>query len=277
MCTVTFLPRASGYCLGMNRDEQRARVKGWPPEAHSIYGRRVVFPSEPGGGTWIAVNDRGVSLTLINWYSAAGKARGNVQSRGAVIPALGAADSPALLDRGISRLPLKRINPFRLIAVFPAAREIIEWRWDVKKLTRKRHRWRARQWISSGFDEPTAQRTRSKTFREAWTQKSAGTIGWLRRLHRSHRPQIGPFSTCMHRADATTVSYSETTVRQGLAQMRYLDGSPCARLRTKPRVVELPLAGGTRHFPKARVGKKPIRPQVPHAGTRQGGGTRASN
>ena len=229
MCTVTFMPRRTGYCLAMNRDEKRARAKGLPPAIRNNNGRRVLYPSEPSGGTWIALNDRGVSLALINWYSVAAKARGDIVSRGAIIPSLSGADSPALANTELAALPLDRINPFRLIGVFPASQEITEWRWNLKQLTRKRHRWRAQQWISSGFDEPTAQKVRSKTFRQARTQKSAGTIDWLRRLHRSHSPQTGPFSTCMHRNDAATVSYTEIRVPRDVAVMRHICGAPCKR------------------------------------------------
>jgi hypothetical protein len=58
-------------------------------------------------------------------------------------------------------------------------------------------------------------------------QKSAGTLDWLRRLHRSHAPESGPFATCMHRADAATVSYSEVVVASHLATMRHTISAPC--------------------------------------------------
>src|SRR5439155_9917937 len=106
-------------------------------------------------------------------------------------------------------LSLAKLNPFRLVGIFPVAREVVEWRWDLETLERRRHRWRAQQWISSGYDEPEAQRIRGRTFRDAVRQRDAGRIEWLRRLHRSHRPRAGPFSTCMHRAEAATVSYTE--------------------------------------------------------------------
>ena len=227
MCTVTFMPRPTGYCLAMNRDEKRTRAKGIPPELKNHHGRVMVYPSEPSGGTWIALNDNGVSFALVNWYSVTDKAKGNVVSRGVIIPSLGEADSPALANAGLAPLPLDRINPFRLVGVFPVSRQIIEWCWDLKQLTRKRHRWRAQQWISSGFDEPNAQKVRSKTFRLAQTQRSSGTIGWLRRLHRSHSPHPGPFSTCMHRQDAATVSYTELCVFGNRARLCYSCVAPC--------------------------------------------------
>jgi hypothetical protein len=43
MCTVTFMPSRTGYCLGMNRDEKRARAGGLLPALRHIDGRDVVL------------------------------------------------------------------------------------------------------------------------------------------------------------------------------------------------------------------------------------------
>lgn len=227
MCTVTFIARQRGYCLGMNRDEKLTRPTGLPPKAKKINGRTVISPSEPGGGTWIATNDHGATLALINWYSITARVGGKAVSRGEVVNSMSAAVSPDFADAALRGLPLNRINPFRLIGVYPATDEIIEWRWNLSQLVRKHHRWKTQQWISSGFDEPTAQRVRGKTFQRAGRQHSADSLDWLRRLHRSHSPKAGPFSTCMHRADAATVSYTEVTVSSRLAMMRHHAGTPC--------------------------------------------------
>ena len=136
-------------------------------------------------------------------------------------------DSSTLVDAAFAKLPLDRVNPFRLIGVFSAHKAVVEWRWDLKHLERLDHPWQTNTWISSGFDEPGAQRTRGKAFREALRQKSAGSIDWLRRLHRSHSPERGPYSTCMHREDAATVSYTEITVPHQRATLRYTPGAPC--------------------------------------------------
>jgi hypothetical protein len=229
MCTVTFIPRCKGYCLGMNRDEKRARTQALPPAKRNINSRTVLYPSEPNGGTWIALNDKGVSFALINWYLVRDHVEGDAISRGKVIPSVACREAPAFADAALSKLPLSRVNPFRLVGVFPGSQEITEWRWDLKQLTRKRHKWGAQQWISSGFDELQAQRERSRTFRKKLNQESAGTLGWLRRVHRSHAPHPGPFSTCMHRADAATVSYTEIFVSHRKAAMQYVRGSPCSQ------------------------------------------------
>ena len=227
MCTVTFIPGRKGYRLGMNRDEQRNRARGRPPERTELSDCASLSPSEPSGGTWIGLNDRGVTLALINWYSVTRRVAKQPVSRGEIIPAARTAGSPEQVVVALRSLPLRRINPFRLIGVFPAATIIVEWRWDLRRLVARRHRWEAQQWISSGFDEPKAQRVRSIVFRTAKRQASFGSLDWLRRLHRSHAPEPGPFSTCMHRGDAVTVSYTEVSVDGSRGAMTYHDGPPC--------------------------------------------------
>jgi hypothetical protein len=227
VCTVTLIACKKGYLLGMNRDEKRSRPKGLSPSERSVEDRRVIYPSEPGGGTWISLNDSGVTLALINWYSVHQRVTTNPVSRGEIIPSITTAESPDPVDSAFSKLLLPRINPFRLIGIFPQSKEVLEWQWDLSQLARKAHHWRNQQWISSGFDEPTAQTVRSQTFMEFLNQASAGTSSWLRRLHASHTPERGPFSTCMHRPDAVTVSYTQISVSPSRASLQYICGAPC--------------------------------------------------
>jgi hypothetical protein len=55
------------------------------------------------------------------------------------------------------------------------------------------------------------------------------SLNWLRQLHRSHSPKRGPFSICMHRRDASTVSYTEVAVSKKRATMRYKSGPCCSK------------------------------------------------
>ena len=227
MCTVTFIARRRGYALGMNRDEQLARVMALPPARHRLGRRDALFPSEPGGGTWMGVNDAGAALALINWYSITARVAGQAVSRGDVVKLALVSDSSACVDATLPESRLARVNPFRLIGVFPADKTIVEWRWNLQRLDRLDHPWRTHTWISSGFDEPGAQRVRGRTVADALGQSSVGSADWLRRLHRSHAPERGPYSICMHRSDAATVSYTEVTVSRHSATMRYTSGAPC--------------------------------------------------
>ncbi len=142
MCTVSFIARKNGYALVMNRDEKLARVAGVPPKLREVDGRAVLCPSEPGGGTWIAVNDTGATLALINWYSIKERVEVDVVSRGEVVNSMCAADGKNFVVSALAKLPLAKINPFRLIGIFPSVGEIFEWRWDLKKLVTKKHPWK---------------------------------------------------------------------------------------------------------------------------------------
>jgi hypothetical protein len=228
MCTVTIIARKSGYALGMNRDEQLTRVAGLPPTLQAIDDRRIISPAEPTGGTWIALNDAGVTFALINWYSVSARVVARQISRGGIIRAVQTAINPRETAALLAEQPLSRINPFRLVVIFPTTKEVIEWRWNLKKLTRVTHGWQTQQWVSSGYDEPTAQRLRGVTFIHAQRQSSVGRVAWLRRLHGSHAPEFGPFSTCMHRADAATVSYTEVVVSARTGLMNYAATALCA-------------------------------------------------
>lgn len=227
MCTVTLIARRHGYALGMNRDEQRTRVAARPPSRQPCGERTALSPAEPSGGTWVGVNDSGITFALINWYAEPARVSGKTVSRGQIPRTALATDTPDETHAALSRLPLPRVNPFRLIGVFPATHTIVEWRWNLRELTRRNHPWQTATWISSGHDEPGAQVTRGKIFCAALRQSSAGSAEWLRRLHRSHRPERGPYSHCMHRAEAATVSYTEVLVTPVAATMRYTPGPPC--------------------------------------------------
>lgn len=227
MCSVTFWPKHGGYLLAMNRDENLTRVSGLVPARIVVGSRTVVHPREPNGGTWISVNDLGVGVALVNWYAISAQAPPPTTSRGDVVLAMrDCSEIDEAADR-LGRLPLQRMNPFRLISLFPRESAACEWRWDLRDLVFVRHHWLPGQWLSSGHDETTAQRIRSATFSLMRAETDAGSLPWLRRLHASHGSERGPFSICMHRADAATVSYTEVDVAGSSVAMRHRQGSPC--------------------------------------------------
>jgi hypothetical protein len=227
MCTVTFWPKRGGYRLGMNRDERRTRPAGLPPARFVVAGRRVLHPREPAGGTWISVNDAGAGFALVNWYAVAARAPQPAGSRGEVVLALRDAVTPAEAARRLAGLPLGRMNPFRLVGVFDRGRTLREWRWNLEGLEELGPAPEPRQWISSAHDEAEARRRRGAEFARWRDDRGAGRPEWLRALHASHEPMCGPFSTCMHRADAATVSYTEISVSPRGVAMTHVTGPPC--------------------------------------------------
>ena len=239
MCTVSFLPNTQGFYLAMNRDEKLDRFAALAPRIVDVGIRRAIFPREPTGGTWISANDAGVCLALINWHRVAREPKHDVVSRGEVVRALAAKSSADEIADRVGKLPLRKLRPFRLITIVPSERHVIEWRWNLERLTMRDHQWQRQHWFSSGFDEERAELERQRICDAAQDRQSTRSLRWLRQLHRSHAPKRGPFSICMHRSDASTVSYTEVAVSGRRATMRYKSGPCCSNGAMVTRTISL--------------------------------------
>ena len=223
----------------MNRDEKLDRFAALPPKIVDLANRRTIFPCEPTGGTWISANDAGICLALINWHRVEREPKHDVISRGEVVRELAGKSTADEIAYGVMKLPLRKLRPFRLIAIVPSERLVTEWRWNLERLTTRNHQWQVEHWFSSGLDERRAERERLCVCETAHNRQSARNLRWLRRLHRSHAPKRGPFSICMHRADATTVSYTEIAVSRRRATMRYKPGPCCSNGAPMTRTISL--------------------------------------
>jgi transport and Golgi organization protein 2 len=226
MCTVSFLPKSVGFYLAMNRDEKRDRFAALVPAVVELEGHRAMFPREPSGGTWISANEAGVCLALINWHRIKREPNNGIRSRGEIIRTLAGISASDEISTAVKKLPLRKLRPFRLIAIVSAENRVIEWRWDLNRLLIRKHSWESRHWFSSGLDEATAEAERTRVCATLPVESAKRDLKWLRRLHRSHEPERGPFSICMHRPTAATVSYTEIAVSGRSVVMRYKDGPP---------------------------------------------------
>ncbi len=198
--------------------------------------RIALSQRKPEGGTWIGTNDSGLTLALVNWYAKPQRDRSQCVSRGIVIPHLLAAESFAEMAAMLADLPLSRINPFRLIAVSASERMVREWRWDGAVMTCSRFGWKRRHWFSSGHDEPLANKMRAAMVRDS-RKGAVDTRLVAKAASLASCRRQGPFSVCMHRADARTVSYTEIVAAKSGAAMRHAAGSPCTRKPRPPRLL----------------------------------------
>ena len=238
MCTVSFLPKSEGFYLAMNRDEKRERFAALAPAIVEPGSHRAMFPREPTGGTWISANDSGVCLALINWHRIKRQPKSDPLSRGLVVKELAGKCTAHEIAAAVRKLPVRKLRPFRLIAIMPRERSVIEWRWNLQRLAVRNHEWQRQHWFSSGFDELRAELERRRVC-DANDEPAVEKLSWLRRLHRSHAPKRGPFSICMHRPDATTVSYTEIEVSRKRAKMCYKSGPCCSNGTIVSRAISL--------------------------------------
>jgi hypothetical protein len=73
VCTLSVVPIGDRVRLAFNRDEKRTRAPGLPPRAARIGHRTAILPTDPAsGGTWLAVNDAGLALAVLNVNPATG-------------------------------------------------------------------------------------------------------------------------------------------------------------------------------------------------------------
>jgi hypothetical protein len=228
MCTVTFYSKGNTYLVGMNRDELFTRGPAASPTIQQYESTMSMHPTDAEGGTWIGVNEAGVTFALLNWNSPRSTVK--VRSRGEVILQILPTNLPQEAEKRMTRGLVLGMRPFRLIGFFPNAEIVREWRWDgVTTLETIHFDWQPHHWFSSGLSDEEAAKHRSRITDSVKTETDAGSAEWLRSLHRSHLPTRGPFSVCVHRDDAATLSYTEVSVRPNGVTMRYRDGSPCLR------------------------------------------------
>ena len=231
MCTVTFLPGKNGFRLAMNRDESRTRARALPAALHLRDGLGLLQPREPGGGTWISANSHGAVFTLLNAYAIAYVPPAPRASRGNVIPSIDTLADATSVDTRLRGHSHGAFPPFRLVGFFTRAGEVMEWLWDGTGLKARAHPWQPGQWSSSAVDEKRAGVERRIRFESALPGLLGDPGAPLTPLHRDHQPDRGPWSVCMHREDARTVSLTEVRVDAETVRMTYADGPPC---RTMP-------------------------------------------
>jgi hypothetical protein len=228
MCTLSFVPRKDGYIVGMNRDELRTRAQSLHPRIYERGQILAAYPSEPEGGTWIAVNGRGGLLALLNWNLANPRIDMPKQkSRGELIPELIFQGDLRSAETALHRRSLGALLPFRLVGVDPQEEMVREWCWNGESVVTLGFPWNRRHWFSSSLSDSAAEEQRRATCSAACASAKAADRDWLLDLHRSHRPASGAYSLCVHRPDAATLSYTEVVYGSHQISMRYIEGSPC--------------------------------------------------
>ena len=228
MCTVTWLHRPDGYDLLCNRDERISRRRAEPVALGERRGVRYLAPADGDfGGTWIAVNEHGVALCLLNGYGEeTAEPVGGWTSRGLVVLELVTAASAAEARAAAVNLDLGRSRPF-VLAILEPRRPTLVVRWNGRSLELDAAGSVAPPLVSSSFDPEGVAASRARLLEDTLLERGAGASR-LERFHRSHEPERGAYSPCMHRDDASTVSLSVVSVGRESIEFAYVAGAPCS-------------------------------------------------
>lgn len=185
------------------------------------------MPTDPdGGGSWISVNAQGMSLALLNRYEESPQdLPGPFTSRGLLVRELAWAADQDTVARELGSMGLGTYRPFTLATIGPGRVPHL-FDWDGSHLNRSAVTQPGLVRASSGSNQVEAERERGALFRAAAEGSGGLIVADLERLHRSHLPEKGPLSICMHREEAATVSLSLITVLDRSISILYVDGSP---------------------------------------------------
>jgi hypothetical protein len=224
MCTVSWLPQDDGYLLCFNRDERRTRSPGLPPAEDQSGSVRYLAPRDGDfGGTWLAVNEFGLTLCLLNLYRVPGYTPPPApHSRGLLVLELARSPTGYAAMSALGGRALDEVQPFSLVAIEPGGPALVA-QWDGTTLTGLTHDRPGLILTSSSVTEPEVGAARRALFAES----GVVTPDVLRALHRSHLPERGRRSVCMHREEAETQSFSEVTVDGDTASLRHIPDAPC--------------------------------------------------
>jgi Transport and Golgi organisation 2 len=224
MCTVSWVSAQDGYTLCFNRDERHTRAAALPPTVHEIGGVRYLAPLDGDfGGTWLAANQYGLTLALLNRYRVSGyQPPPEPQSRGLLIPALIQHSTAVEALAALESRDLGPTQPFSLVALEPGQPVRVA-AWDGIALTALTHRAPGLILTSSSVTEPEVALARRAIFR---AQQSFTPVV-LASLHHSHLPERGRCSICMHRDDAETQSYSDITATPKEIRLAHTPDAPC--------------------------------------------------
>jgi len=254
MCTVTLapLPGETLWRLAVNRDERRDRPAARPPEMRTFGRRRAAMPIDPeSDGTWVAVNDAGLAMTLLNVNPdptsphdrAANRRTDERQSRGGVIPALLQHDTLEDALRDAEAIAPARVRPFRLLIV--DERRIASVLNDGLSLHVHRRTIddRVAMFCSSGLGDELVRPPRQKLLHEMFDTASPADWCDVQDAYHRHRwPDRPELSVCMSRDDARTVSLTVIERGPDHARLDYHPGPPNAAPPRTPVGLTLPRA-----------------------------------
>lgn len=237
MCTVTWTYASNIYELFFNRDEKNDRLPARPLRIDTADGVRFISARDgDAGGTWLTVNEYGLTIGLLNYYSSTAKAPESATgSRGQLVLHMAGTKTVAELEQHLAGVDLGLYRPFIVLALSPLHRA---WAvcWDGEKpdtVSPLRL-----PLSSSSYDTNAVLRERRAAFERMRAHYGEPTATWLPEYHRSHKPTKGAYSVCMHRSDAHTVSYSHITVAEDRVSFAYSPAPPCNDI--PQRVLELP-------------------------------------
>src|SRR5712691_2539250 len=248
MCTVTWVHDNEGYQLLFNRDEQRTRKPAASPRLAVRDGVCFLAPVDGDfGGTWIGVNEFGVSVCLLNGANltrsevkpATPVRSESLQSRALLLLDFVAAPPVAAACERLRKTDLSAFEPCTIAAIEPGRpASLVEWNGAEKTVVPCGESYLPL--TSSSFDAEGARTKRRDEYLSVLNPSGQLNANLLFAFHQSHGPAPSAYSPCMHRADAETVSFSWIRVTASEVDFFYTPAAPCKQSAGECRKLALP-------------------------------------
>lgn len=225
MCTLTWFTHDQGYELFFNRDESVFRKRAALPSISAQGGVSYIAPTDADeGGTWIATNQKGYTICLLNHYQFEQiKTYKNWISRGKLVRDFADTDSLAQAQVRFAAMDLRDYRAFRMFIIEPTGGNLLMV-WDGHSQRVELEVTQPKS--SSSVDAQHVKALRKNNFQELGLRSSSNNNDFIK-FHSSHFPSASKESVCMHRAEAQTVSLSHISVCRDKASFAYMDGPPC--------------------------------------------------
>ena len=223
MCTVSWTAVRDGYDLFFNRDELNSRAAEEPPVRAECDGVAYLAPRDgEHGGTWLAVNESGLTICLLNDYGAAWRPRADQTrfSRGHLVRNCAAAANHADVIRAVHAQPLGRTSAFHLVALSPHEGALVM-DWQGTELIRHDAGTVIPPLSSSSFATREVIAARLQRFASVIPSARTAAPDELARYHRQHDRTAGGHSVLMCRPDAATRSICRVTVDRSRVNLCY--------------------------------------------------------
>lgn len=237
MCTMTWFKTEQGYELFFNRDEQLSRQRALLPKIQTQAEVGYISPTDvDAGGTWITLNQFGVTACLLNHYQFQQiETYKDWTSRGEIVRSFASVESVIDAKRHFDKLDLDQFRAFRLFVIERSGKNAL-FIWDGHQARTENNVVAPKS--SSSVNAQSVKAGRVKQFYDANLDRSESIDDYLS-YHSGHNPERSEKSVCMHREDAKTVSLTHISVDDVSARLAYADGSPCEAVLMPPTILNL--------------------------------------
>lgn len=231
MCTVSWHLDARSELVSpelhiyFNRDEQRSRPAAVAPSIDTYHGQKLLYPTDPqAGGTWIAANESGCVVALLNDYSASTTSPSDNKpstSRGLLVKQIASEHTiSACQSTLMDWLAHFHIPAFTLLR-WDTQHQLHHWHWDGSTLTE--HDDTQPPLTSSSWQTKRVEAMRCEVFAQLRPDKAPAPERIAAHLaYQQHQfPGDLRSSVCMSRPETKTVSLTHVHLSATAVTMHY--------------------------------------------------------